>query len=61
MTPADSSRMLTVLNLREQVIVRLATWEGMRPGEILALRVGDVSLEDECLWVATSPVQRQAR
>jgi integrase len=51
MIPADSSMMLTVLNLREQVIVRLATWEGMRPGEILALRIGDISLGDECLWV----------
>jgi integrase len=51
MVPSDSSAMLQVLNLREQVIVRLATWEGMRPGEILALRVGDVDLEEECLWV----------
>lgn len=51
MTPSDSSAMLQVLNLREQAIVRLATWEGMRPGEILAVRVGDVSIAEECIWV----------
>ena len=34
--PADLIRMLDALNLREQVILRLATCEGMRPGEILA-------------------------
>jgi integrase len=51
MTPADSSAMLQVLDLREQAIVRLATWEGMRPGEILALRVGDVDLAEDCIWV----------
>jgi integrase len=31
------------------VIVRLATWEGMRPGEILALQMGD--LDDDSVWV----------
>lgn len=31
----------TVLSLREQVIVRLATLSGMRPGEILALKLRD--------------------
>lgn len=51
MTPADSSAMLQVLNPREQAIVRLATWEGMRPGEILALRAGDVDIAGECIWV----------
>ena len=51
MTPSDSSAMLQVLNLREQAIVRLATWEGMRPGEILAVRVGDVSIAEACIWV----------
>lgn len=51
MIPAESSAMVQVLGLREQIIVRLATWEGMRPGEILALRVGDVDLAEECLWV----------
>ena len=37
--------MIEVLDLREKLIARLATWEGMRPGEILALQVGDVGAE----------------
>ncbi len=37
--------MIEVLEPREQLIVRLATWEGMRPGEILGLQVGDVGSE----------------
>ncbi len=49
LTPSESSAMVQVLNLREQIIARLATWEGMRPGEILALKVSDV--EDDCVWV----------
>jgi len=40
--PADLVRMLDALNLREQVILRLATCEGMRPGEMLALKPEDV-------------------
>jgi integrase len=39
----------TLLDTREHLIFRLATWEGMRPGEILALRLGD--LEGDSLWV----------
>ena len=31
------------------MIARLAIWEGMRPGEILALQVGDLDLDS--LWV----------
>ena len=47
---AEQSRTLqSVLALREQVITRLATWEGMRPGEILALKLDDV--ESDCVWV----------
>jgi integrase len=49
LTPDQSQTMLQVLDLRECVIVRLATWEGMRPGEILALQLGDV--EADCVWV----------
>jgi len=37
--------MTEVLDLREKVIVRLETWEGMRPGEILGLQVGDIRAE----------------
>jgi integrase len=42
LTPADLGKILDALNLREQVVVRLATYEGMRPGEILALKPQDV-------------------
>ena len=41
LTPALRARLLDLLDLREQVIARLATWEGMRPGEILALQIAD--------------------
>jgi integrase len=46
---ADLVRMLDVFNLREQVIFRLATCEGMRPGEILALKPADV--HESFVWV----------
>jgi len=49
LTPEQAATMIGVLNLREKVIVRLATWEGMRPGEILALQFGD--LDDNSVWV----------
>jgi integrase len=39
----------TVLDTREHVIFRLATWEGMRPGEILSLQLGD--FEGDSIWV----------
>jgi integrase len=38
-----------VLDIRERVIFRLATWEGMRPGEILALQLGD--FEGDSIWI----------
>jgi len=41
--------MACALDIREHVIFRLATWEGMRPGEILALQLGDV--DGDCVWV----------
>ncbi|MFZ0592258.1 MAG: tyrosine-type recombinase/integrase [Bryobacteraceae bacterium] len=49
LTPDQSQTMLRVFDLRERVIARLATWEGMRPGEILALQLGDV--DGDCVWV----------
>jgi integrase len=49
LTPEDSGKIVEVLEFREQLIARLATWEGMRPGEILALQLGDV--EEDCVWV----------
>jgi integrase len=51
LTPDDLDRMIQVLGDREHVIVRLATWEGMRPGEILGLQVSDLDLNRDCLWV----------
>jgi integrase len=41
LTPAQLIEMVKALDLREQVIARLAMCEGMRPGEILALQIGD--------------------
>ena len=49
LTPGQFAVMLAAFELREQIIARLATWEGMRPGEILALQVGD--LDGDCVWV----------
>jgi integrase len=49
LTPEQAATMIGALELREKVIVRLATWEGMRPGEILALQMGD--LDDDSVWV----------
>lgn len=49
LNPEQSQTMLNVLELRERVIGRLATWEGMRPGEILALQLSDV--DGDSVWV----------
>ncbi len=49
LTLPQSTAMIEALDLRERVVVRLATWEGMRPGEILALKLGD--LDEDSLWV----------
>lgn len=38
LTSSDIVRMLEILDLRERLIVRLAVFKGMRPGEIFALR-----------------------
>ena len=38
LTPKQVERMLEVLDLREELAVRLAIFSGMRPGEILALQ-----------------------
>lgn len=42
LTASEVFRAVQVLDLREKIIFRLAACEGMRPGEILALKVGDV-------------------
>jgi integrase len=49
LTPEQAAMMIGALELRERVIVRLATWEGMRPGEILALQLGDI--DTDSVWV----------
>src|SRR5262245_37981092 len=38
LSPAQVQQILSVLSLREQLVVRLALFSGMRPGEILALQ-----------------------
>ncbi len=49
LTPVQAAALFGCLDLREQVVSRLATWEGMRPGEILGLQLED--LDDDSLWV----------
>ena len=49
LTSDQASTMIEALDLREKLLARLATWEGMRPGEILALQIGDVATES--VWV----------
>ena len=49
LTRDQATAMIGALDLRERVIARLATWEGMRPGEILSLQVGD--LDQDSVWV----------
>lgn len=49
LTPEDISRLMNVLDLRERLVVHLATLEGMRPGEILGLQIGDV--DGDSVWV----------
>ncbi len=49
LTPGQAAILVDCLDLREKIIARLATWEGMRPGEILALQISD--LDGDSLWV----------
>jgi integrase len=49
LTTEEAQKVIAVLDLRERLIVRLATYEGMRPGEILALQLGDI--DDDSVWV----------
>lgn len=43
MTPDDIRLALSVFGLRDRLIFRMAVFEGMRPGEILAVRLGKIS------------------
>ncbi|HEX4231711.1 MAG TPA: tyrosine-type recombinase/integrase [Bryobacteraceae bacterium] len=49
LTPFQAGTLVDCLDLREKLVARLATWEGMRPGEILSLQVSD--LDGDSLWV----------
>ncbi len=49
LTPSQAATLVDLLDMREKVVARLATWEGMRPGEILGLKVSD--LDGDSLWV----------
>ncbi|MGC2661687.1 MAG: tyrosine-type recombinase/integrase [Bryobacteraceae bacterium] len=49
LTPVQAGTLVDSLDLREKVVARLATWEGMRPGEILSLQLSD--LDGDSLWV----------
>jgi len=49
LTPEAITKVMEPLEIRERLIVRLATFEGMRPGEILGLQVGDV--DGNSVWV----------
>jgi integrase len=49
MTSIQAAALVGCLDLREQVVARLATWEGMRPGEILGLQLSD--LDTDSVWV----------
>jgi integrase len=49
MTRDEVRLAISILNLRERLIFRLAVFEGMRPGEIFAVRTG--KLEPTCIEV----------
>ncbi len=43
MTPEEIRLALGALDLRERLMFRMAVFDGMRPGEILAVRLGNIS------------------
>jgi integrase len=43
MSPQEIRLALSVLDARERLIFRMAVFDGMRPGEILAIRLGNIS------------------
>jgi integrase len=43
MSPKEIRLALSVLGARERLIFRMAVFDGMRPGEILAIRLGNIS------------------
>jgi integrase len=56
LTEEEVNKYLEVFDLREKLIVRLAIFEGMRPGEILALRWKSVA--DEAIQVVERVYKR---
>ena len=62
MSPEDIRVALGVLGPRERLIFRMAVFDGMRPGEILAIRIGNVSGEsvliDQRAYKGTSALSR---
>jgi len=51
LAPEQLDAMINAVALREKLCIRLATFEGMRPGEIFGMQLGDVDLETGCLWI----------
>lgn len=49
LTPQQIGQMMELFEIRERLMTRLAIFEGMRPGEILALQRGDVDVDS--VWV----------
>ena len=49
LTEKEVHQYLDVLDLPERLMARLAIFEGLRPGEVLALRLGAV--EREAIWI----------
>jgi integrase len=45
MSPEEIRVALGLLGPRERLIFRMAVFDGMRPGEILAIRIGNISGE----------------
>ncbi len=62
MSPKEIRLALGVLDTRERLIFRMAVFDGMRPGEILAIRLGNISeqsvLIDQRAYKATSTLRR---
>jgi integrase len=43
MTPTQVTQVLAAVDLRERVIIQLAIFTGLRPGELLAIKRGDIN------------------
>jgi integrase len=65
MSPEDIRLALGVLGTRDRLIFRMAVFDGMRPGEILAIRIGNISgdsvMIDQRAYKGTSTHRRAAK